>query len=531
MDHKVFISYSSRDVRLTERIYDRLERDGIKCWMSSRDVPPGADFQACIVAAIGQAELVLLIFSSEANNSNEIAKELSLASKKLLIPTRIEDVLPEGAFKYQLSNRQFVDLFEDFDHRLDQLSKLVQAALDGKPAPVMVPKESKQVRAASSLPRFVIPVAVAAVLAAAGIGWYSAKPSAEVTPMATSVGSGSATLVDSGSMAPVPPASDQADTSPIDDVAQTTSATRAQQATNPSFSCLRATHVTEKLICQSRALADLDRALAASYKRALGEAGSDDGRAAVKRSQYVWLVTQRNSCTDERCLQETYQTRINALAGLAGQLGLDTAATPPSIPLATVIPSARSQQLIQSLADLRSSSRLAALSSLLAQGEFVLTAKDASSVLDGMDSRRERAIELLAIHLAGNLSGSDIALVLGDSRSSSRLGGLRALVTAGKVRVGLTAQEVEPILDGIDSRREQAITLIASLIAQDLGGSDIATLLGDSRSSARLGALRALADAGRFRRGLTGEEVALVTAGLDSRKSQGVAVLAPFLAR
>ena len=131
MSHQVFISYSSKDKKFAEKIYSFLNKKGISCWISSKDIPAGADYQVCVVEAINTAQIVLLIFSANANSSNEIAKELSLASKKILIPTRIEDVIPEGAFQYQLSNRQFIDLFEDFDNRLQELAERIQSALEG----------------------------------------------------------------------------------------------------------------------------------------------------------------------------------------------------------------------------------------------------------------------------------------------------------------------------------------------------------------------------------------------------------------
>jgi hypothetical protein len=140
MDHQVFISFSSADKAIAEKIASRLTLNGITCWISSKNIPAGADYQACIVEAIHVAEIVILIFSSSAKSSNEIIKELSLASKKILIPTRIEDVLPEGAFQYQLSNRQFIDLFEDFDSRLDDLTDVIKNALGKVSRPSSDPK-------------------------------------------------------------------------------------------------------------------------------------------------------------------------------------------------------------------------------------------------------------------------------------------------------------------------------------------------------------------------------------------------------
>jgi hypothetical protein len=70
---------------------------------------------------------MLLVFSKSANASEEITKELALASKykKYVVPARVEDVLPTEAFEYALADRQWIDLFRDWDRRLSELSDLL----------------------------------------------------------------------------------------------------------------------------------------------------------------------------------------------------------------------------------------------------------------------------------------------------------------------------------------------------------------------------------------------------------------------
>jgi hypothetical protein len=121
--HHIFISYASKDQELADRIVREIEHRGLTCWISSRDIRPGADFQSSIVAALEHAGIVLLLFSHNANISSEVPKELSLASsrRKPIIPARIEDILPTGALAYQLTHAQFIDLFRNFDNRLNEL--------------------------------------------------------------------------------------------------------------------------------------------------------------------------------------------------------------------------------------------------------------------------------------------------------------------------------------------------------------------------------------------------------------------------
>ena len=83
----------------------------------------GENYQEAIVQSIRNARAVVLVFSAAANNSDEIKKELSLASRYRVpvMALRIEDVEPSDAFAYELSTRQWIDAFEGWDRSIDAL--------------------------------------------------------------------------------------------------------------------------------------------------------------------------------------------------------------------------------------------------------------------------------------------------------------------------------------------------------------------------------------------------------------------------
>ena len=72
MTKKVFLSYSSKDHKTALAICAALEARGHPCWMSTRDVKPGENYQGAIVRAIRDAGVMVMIFSINANNSDEI---------------------------------------------------------------------------------------------------------------------------------------------------------------------------------------------------------------------------------------------------------------------------------------------------------------------------------------------------------------------------------------------------------------------------------------------------------------------------
>ena len=128
---KIFISCSSKDAQAALTICNAIEARGHDCWLASRDVGPGQNYQEEIVRAIHAAALMVLVFSANANNSNEIKKELAIASQGGLtvIPVRIEDVTPAGAFVYELATRQWIDLFGDWERAMQTLLRNIKAAL------------------------------------------------------------------------------------------------------------------------------------------------------------------------------------------------------------------------------------------------------------------------------------------------------------------------------------------------------------------------------------------------------------------
>jgi hypothetical protein len=126
----IFVSHSSKDAKIVAAVCRGLEARGFRCWLSSRDIPAGENYQESIDKAIAQAQAMLLILTAHAMESSEILKELSLASTYGIpvIPARAEDVTPTGAFRYELATRQWVDLFGEFDPALDSVAEQI-----GKP--------------------------------------------------------------------------------------------------------------------------------------------------------------------------------------------------------------------------------------------------------------------------------------------------------------------------------------------------------------------------------------------------------------
>jgi hypothetical protein len=143
-DH-LFICYSSKDGAAALGVVDSLEAEGLKCWISSRDVPPGQNYQETIVQALEAAHGLVFLFSDDSARSGEIRKELSIAGSINIpvYPLRLAPVLPTGALRYELATRQWIDLFPDRTKGLHKLIETIRkgdrAGTDGATAAASAP--------------------------------------------------------------------------------------------------------------------------------------------------------------------------------------------------------------------------------------------------------------------------------------------------------------------------------------------------------------------------------------------------------
>jgi hypothetical protein len=149
----VFISHSSQDHEVAVKVCEALEQRGLGCWLASRDVSPGDNFQEAIVKAICAVRAMVLVFTGSANNSDEIKKEIALASHYHLavIPVRVEDVMPTGAFLYELSTRQWIDAFDDWDPAMSRLAGQIRGMAGGPASAPAAPAASTEPAATGNL--------------------------------------------------------------------------------------------------------------------------------------------------------------------------------------------------------------------------------------------------------------------------------------------------------------------------------------------------------------------------------------------
>jgi beta-lactam-binding protein with PASTA domain len=137
MAHDVLISYSTHDKLQADAICNRLESQGIRCWIAPRDVPLGTEYADSIVQAIESAQVMVLIYSTHADESHQVRREVERAVSNgiTIIPVRIENRAMSDAFQYYVGSMHWLDaITPPFEQHIDKLAHDLKALLskDGK---------------------------------------------------------------------------------------------------------------------------------------------------------------------------------------------------------------------------------------------------------------------------------------------------------------------------------------------------------------------------------------------------------------
>jgi TolB-like protein/Flp pilus assembly protein TadD len=107
----VFISYANHDKQIADAVCTALEQKKFCCWIAPRDVLPGTKYAASIINAIRESKVVVLVFSSHSNKSEQVAREMERAVSlgRPIIPFRIEDVPLSREMEFYISAQHWLD--------------------------------------------------------------------------------------------------------------------------------------------------------------------------------------------------------------------------------------------------------------------------------------------------------------------------------------------------------------------------------------------------------------------------------------
>ena len=136
MHYDVFISYNSKDVHVAEAVCHYIEERRLRCFIAPRDITP-PDWASSITSAIESAKAFVIIVSEHSITSNEVAKEIALATNvsDYIFPFRIDNSQLDGRMTYHLAPFHWIDaVTPPMEKRLNELADRVAASLLGQVA-------------------------------------------------------------------------------------------------------------------------------------------------------------------------------------------------------------------------------------------------------------------------------------------------------------------------------------------------------------------------------------------------------------
>lgn len=109
-ENDVFISYSRKDTDIVLPVVRRLESEGYFCWMDVNGIESGDAFKRVLVKAIKNSKIVLFFSSENSNNTEWTVKEINIAvaTKKTIVPVRLDDAPYEDSILFDLSGLDYV---------------------------------------------------------------------------------------------------------------------------------------------------------------------------------------------------------------------------------------------------------------------------------------------------------------------------------------------------------------------------------------------------------------------------------------
>ncbi|MBS1903817.1 MAG: TIR domain-containing protein [Bacteroidetes bacterium] len=176
----IFISYSRNDSEQALALVDRLRAHGMTVWIDQHGLEAATSWSKEIANALQQCDVMLLLLSSTAVSSVNVAKELSAASQlhKRIVPVQLERVELQGEFLYHLSGLQRAK-YDDFDSILRAVAKTDQEVSPNTTNST----EQAPPRARKTRLRAIVAASIILVLGA--VGYFAFRPSSSGSTAST----------------------------------------------------------------------------------------------------------------------------------------------------------------------------------------------------------------------------------------------------------------------------------------------------------------------------------------------------------
>ena len=128
----IFISYSSQDEQIANKICENFEKEGFCCWIAPRNIQPGKEYGEEIIKGIEESEVFFLCLSNSANESQHVLREVERAVNRNLpiIVYQQEETQLSKSLEYFLAATQW--FIPNENNGMDELIGTVEKLRGGK---------------------------------------------------------------------------------------------------------------------------------------------------------------------------------------------------------------------------------------------------------------------------------------------------------------------------------------------------------------------------------------------------------------
>jgi hypothetical protein len=127
----VFISYSSKDKELVDRIVARLGKEGHDVWLDRLRISPGDNVHRKIQDGLEKADAFVVVLSENSFRSELVQQEVTTIALQRAVSSRPRQVIPVRIDEVQVPNYfsdlEYLDLSTDFEAGLIRLSEQLKA--------------------------------------------------------------------------------------------------------------------------------------------------------------------------------------------------------------------------------------------------------------------------------------------------------------------------------------------------------------------------------------------------------------------
>ena len=127
--HDVFISYSTKDGDIANKVCYILEENNLKCWIAPRNISSGRIYLDEIADAIKSTKIIVLIYSTYSQDSKYVNNEINMAfsHNKKILSFNIDNSMPRDDMEYFLKITQWLSAYPEPE---DEFEALVKDALE-----------------------------------------------------------------------------------------------------------------------------------------------------------------------------------------------------------------------------------------------------------------------------------------------------------------------------------------------------------------------------------------------------------------